>query len=244
MRIAYRYLSMKFKASLILILILFGNSVFAQRTTEFGILLGRAYYLGELNPKTHWGDNVGSFAYGAVFRYNLNPRYSLKASFLRSKVSAEDQVTEFTFNNQFRKASFESTINDFSGQIEFNFMPYETGNRKAFFSPYVFLGISAYNANTSTNFEGSVQPNEEINDGIQWAFPFGPGFKLSLGQKVSLGFEWGFRKTPNDFIDGNPNRFSELFEFGKEYDKDWYVMSGFMLTYRLTRIGSCPVYNF
>lgn len=216
----------------------------AQRTTEFGLMLGRAYYLGELNPKTHWGNNVGSLAYGAVFRYNLNPRYSLKASFLRSKVSAADEATEFVFNNTFRKAEFESTINDFSGQIEFNFLPYETGSKDFFFSPYVFVGISAYSANTSATFEGVVQPGEELNDGIQWAFPFGAGLKLSLSQKLSLGFEWGFRKTSNDFIDGNPNRFSELYEFGKQYDNDWYVMTGLMLTYRLTRIGPCPVYRF
>lgn len=235
---------MKLKVFLITAILLLGSQIIAQRTTEFGIMLGRAYYLGELNPKTHWGNNVGSFAYGGVFRYNLNQRYSLKASFLRSKVSASDEVTEFSFNNTFRKASFESTINDLSGQIEFNFMPYETGDKDFFFSPYVFVGISAYNTSTSTDFEGVVQPNQELNDGIQWALPFGPGFKLSLGQKVSLAFEWGFRKTSNDFIDGNPNRFSEIYEFGKEYDNDWYVMTGFMLTYRLTRVGPCPVYHF
>lgn len=235
---------MNFKRFFSIVLFLVGLFTFGQKTTEFGPLLGRAYYLGELNPKTHWGNNVGSFAYGAVLRYNLNPRYSLKASYIRTKVSAEDKVTPFPFNNRFRKASFNSTINDFSGQIEFNFMPYETGSKDFFFSPYVFIGVSAYTTNTSSEFEGVVQPNQENNDGLQWAFPFGPGFKLSLGGKVSLAFEWGFRKTSNDFIDGNPNRFNEIYEFGKEYDDDWYVMSGFMLTYRLTRIGPCPVYHF
>jgi len=37
---------------------------------------------------------------------------------------------------------------------------------------------------------------------------------------------------------------NDVFESGKTYDNDWFVVSGFMLTYKITREGPCPVYNF
>ena len=56
----------------------YSTAVHGQKTAELGVMLGRSYYLGEVNPKTHWGNGVGSFSYGALLRYNLNERYSLK----------------------------------------------------------------------------------------------------------------------------------------------------------------------
>lgn len=226
-----------------IILALVSFSTYAQRTSEFGLFLGRAYYLGEVNPKTHLGNGVGSLVYGVIYRYNLNPRYSLKASLVRTKVVGDDPSTEFSFN-QFRNVKFETKLTEISGQIEFNFLPYETGDSKHIFSPYLFVGISAYNYKPKTTIDGIENEDEEVASATKLAMPFGPGLKLSMGNKLSLAFEWGFRRTSNDVIDGLPNRFSEIYELGKTYDNDWYVISGFMLTYKLTRVGPCPVYRF
>lgn len=215
----------------------------SQRTTEFGFFLGRSYYLGEVNPKTHLGNGVGSLAYGAVFRYNLNQRYSLKASVIKGKLKADDTNIEFLFNKS-REASFETKLTEFSGQIEFNFLPYETGDNRHFFTPYLFVGVSAYNYKPKTTIANVENDGEETESGTKISMPFGPGLKLSVGNKLSLAFEWGFRRTSNDAIDGLPNRFNELYEQGKTYDNDWYVISGFMLTYKLTKVGPCPVYHF
>lgn len=219
------------------------NSVSAQKTTEFGLTVGRSYYIGELNPKTHWGNGVGSLNYGAVFRLNLNDRYSLKAALIRTKLSASDQNVDLPFNLQ-RSASFESKLTEFSTTIEFNFLPYQLGDKKHFFSPYLFVGISYFDFDNSIEVNGfSPQPTDESGGG-QFAMPFGPGFKLNIHRKVSLAVEWGFRRTGTDLLDGLENRFKSDFETGKPYDNDWFVVSGFMLTYKLTRVGPCPVYNF
>lgn len=231
---------------LLILFLLCSSFVFSQnfkRTTEFGPLLGRSYYLGEINPKTHYGNGVGSFTYGGVFRYNLNKRYSLKASLVRSTLQAEDQTSEFPFN-QARNASFETRMTEFAGNIEFNFLPYKTGDKQHFFSPYLFVGLSIAWFNPTTKINDVEIESEESNKSRAIAVPFGPGIKLSLSNRLSLSFEWGFRKTGNDRIDGLPNREAEIFELGKEYDNDWFVVSGFMLTYRLTKIGPCPVYHF
>jgi hypothetical protein len=223
------------------ITILYQLSLNAQRTAELGLFLGRSYYLGEVNPKNHIGNNVGSFSYGAIFRYNLNERYSLKASLIRGKLKADDQETEFAFNKN-RNANFNSKFTEISGQIEFNFMEYTTGDSKHIFSPYLFVGLSGYKNKSKTYINDIQVDNEE--EGVKLAIPFGPGIKLSIGRKTSLAIEWGFRKTSNDNLDGLPNRVNEIYEQAKNYNKDWYVVSGFMLTYRITRIGPCPVYHF
>jgi hypothetical protein len=88
--------------------------VVSQKTADIGVFLGRSYYMGELNPRTHWGDGVGSFTIGGIFRYNLNERYSLKGSIVRATLSANDKFETFEFNRQ-RSASFENTITEFSG---------------------------------------------------------------------------------------------------------------------------------
>jgi len=214
-----------------------------RKTFDFGIFLGRSYYLGEINPTKHHGDGVGSGNIGAVLRYNLNKRYSLKASYIRTELAGEDEVADFNFN-QNRNASFETKLSDLTAGIEFNFLPYQNGDKTHFFSPYLFVGVSYAWFKPETFIDGVEVVTEETEDQTALALPFGPGFKLSLGQKVSLSFEWIFRTIASDYLDGLPNQTDELTEQGKDYDNDWYIHSGFMLTYRLTPVGNCPVYKF
>tara|TARA_B110000503_G_scaffold143517_1_gene245486 strand:- start:3248 stop:3955 length:708 start_codon:yes stop_codon:yes gene_type:complete len=223
--------------------LIFTSLSFSQKTAELGILAGRSYYLGELNPKTHWGNGVGSLTFGGVFRYNLNDRYTLKGSIIRTTLTAKDELESFLFNNQ-RLASFENTITEFAGEIEFNFLPYKMGDKRHFFSPYLFVGLSYFTNDVSTKVEGFLPAPTNQDGGSKLAMPFGPGVKLSLGKKWAFSMEWGFRKTGYDLIDGLENRVNDVFESGKTYDNDWFVVSGFMLTYKITDEGPCPVYNF
>ena len=162
----------------------------------------------------------------------------------RTTRSAEDQNVNFPFNNQ-RAGSFESNLSELSGTIEFNFFPYKLGDKTYWGTPYLFVGISYYSFNPSAEFQqfGNPQPIDE-SGGNELALPLGLGFKLSISKKIALSMEWGFRKTGNDLIDGLENRFNNTFETGKAYDNDWFVITGFSLTYKLTDEGSCPAYNF
>lgn len=214
----------------------------AQKTAEFGILLGRSYYLGEVNPDTHYGNETGSFTYGAVFRYNLNMRYSLKATLSQTTLHAEDINSDLLFN-QARKAEFENQITEFATSIEFNFLPYAIGNKNHFFTPYFFLGLNLFRSSPDALINGSEVVGETVDDKTLLAYSFGPGFKLNVRNRLSLGFEWGFRKTGNDHLDGLPNYINDTYELGKDYDNDWFVSSVFMLTYRITDLGTCPAYN-
>lgn len=227
----------------ILCCIAFVTHSFCQKTAELGIFFGRSYYLGELNPRAHFGNGVGSTTLGGVFKYNLNDRYTLKGSIIRTTLSASDELETFQFNNQ-RLASFENTITEFAGTIEFNFLQYKMGDKRHFFSPYLFVGFSYFLNNVATTVDGFDPSPISQEGGGKLALPFGPGVKLSLGRKWALAAEWGFRKTGYDLIDGLENRIDDTFETGKIYDNDWFVVTGFMLTYKITNEGPCPVYNF
>ena len=226
-----------------LLICLLSPRVYAQKTAEIGPMIGRAYYLGEINPKTHVGNGVGSISYGAVFRYNLNERWSLKLNANRTTLQAQDEAMDFEFN-QARLAEFETKLTEISGNIEFNFLPYRMGVKSKAFSPYLFTGFSYFWYNPSTTVEGAGFDGAEGERGNGIAFVIGPGFKVNLGRKFGLAAEWGFRRTYTDALDGLPNRFEDLFELGKEYDNDWYVISGIMLTFKITDEGPCPAIGF
>lgn len=230
-----------------LIIVLASNQLsFSQKkipkTTELGIFLGRSYYLGELNPKTHIGNDIGSFAFGALFKYNLNRRYSLRAGLNFGGIHADDENVDLPFN-QYRKASFESRLTEGHVLLEFNFMPYELGNEQYAFSPYLFVGPAFYISNPDfeqeTAFPVEENEEEEQASNLNLSMPFGFGFKFNLSRRWGLSLEWGFRKGSDD-LDGLPNLLGESFENGKDYDKDWYSFSGILITYKLSKKGPCP----
>lgn len=234
------------KPSLTIIFLLIGITVFSQKrapkTWELGILLGRSYYSGELNPKTHVGNEVGNFAFGALARYNINRRYSLRGGLNFGGLNAEDHNVELPFN-QYRMASFESRYTEAHVLLEFNFMPYEIGEPTFPFSPYLYVGpgiffnnVDFYQEGVS---EGSEDGEEENQSSTELTLPFGFGFKMNLGQRFGLSLEWGFRKA-GDEVDGLPNSLENNYQNGKSYNKDWFSVAGVILTYRITKKGICP----
>ncbi|NRA12748.1 MAG: hypothetical protein HRT57_12395, partial [Crocinitomicaceae bacterium] len=98
----------------------------------------------------------------------------------------------------------------------------------------------------------------------QLAIPIGLGAKISMGDKASINFEIGLRKTFTDYIDdvgsgsyidpvllaaeNGPlaaelsNRSLSDSRFGRRGNastKDWYVFSGVMFTFRLGKPQKC-----
>ena len=87
------------------------------------------------------GDAV--VAAGAVFRYNINFRWALKANLMWGQVSGSTEGLENVFPGN-AQTSFSRSVVEVGGQAEFNFFPYSdkfdyAGARR--FSPYVLVGI-------------------------------------------------------------------------------------------------------
>ncbi|MCF8303154.1 MAG: DUF6089 family protein [Bacteroidales bacterium] len=201
---------MKKTALTLLIVLIFASTGYSQRT-EVGVMGGGSFYMGDINPNIPFA--MTRPAGGLLIRYNLDTRWAIKFSALRGKIQSDDNVIKF---NEDRGLSFESVINDFSLQMELNFLDYFTGSQlNSYFSPYIFGGVGVFTFNPRAEYNGemydlqplrtegqeSEYPGRESYSLTQISFPFGIGVKYSLSDKICVGMEWGMRKTLTDYID-------------------------------------------
>ena len=193
------------KSGIIVLLSLCLITTASAQRHELGFFVGVSDYNGELNP----GFLNFKFLHpagGLIYRFNKNAHFSYKFDLLFGTVSANDAVSKDLYQVN-RNLSFSSAIQEFSGQLEFNFFPYEAGTDITNFTPYMFCGISVFHFNPTADINGvnyDLEPlHTEMESGynrIAGAFPFGGGLKLSLGT-VNIGVEIGVRKTYTDYLD-------------------------------------------
>ncbi len=197
------------KSFVLVLIILLTSQAFSQKS-EFGLFLGGSYYLGDLNPQLHFA--LTKPAVGIIYRYNFNPRVTLKINALYGNVVGDDLKTKTNAN---RNLSFKSPIIELSPNVEINFLPFTLGNSKTPFTTYVFGGLALFRFDPQANYNGNyyhLQPlgtegqrtsvyNKKPYSLISVSIPFGIGFKKNIGKHVSFGIEWGLRKTFTDYID-------------------------------------------
>jgi hypothetical protein len=194
----------------------------AQRNADIGILLGASSYLGEINPVRILykpSPSVGGF-----FRFNIDKRYAVRLS--GYYITLRGNTSDFPDRNYPGpgNASFANRGLDIASQLEFNFLPYITGERKYISSTYLAGGLG-FMAISGTN--GLI-------------IPFGIGVKLNLGDRLSSGIEWSFRKTFNDNIDNLENQLGRTLI----NNNDWYSILGLFISYKFVKFAAdCPVYN-
>src|ERR1035438_3136803 len=119
----------------------------AQRH-ELGFFVGASDYNGDLNP----GFLNFKFLHpagGVIYRFNKNKHFSYKLDALFGTVSADDALSNDVFQ-QNRNLSFSSSIQEVSGELEFNFFPYEAGTDNTYFTPYMFAGITIFHFNPTS----------------------------------------------------------------------------------------------
>ena len=249
------------KKVLLLFFIFCGVGLNAQKSIEIGLFGGTSYYLGDLNPGFHF--RQPDVAYGAVARYNINPRWAMKLSIYRGKLKGDDATTKA---NEDRNLGFESKITDFSYVVELNFFDYVTGSTRNSLTPYIFAGVSVFLFKpTSGGADLNAMGTEGQNVGydgrspyklFSFAIPFGIGFKYSLNKRLGVAFEWGMRKTFTDYIDDvsktyyldgesiNRNDQAQVLsdptfdhkpgmQRGDPKTKDWYNFTGISITYKI-----------
>ena len=196
---------------------------------EFGILGGTGYYIGDMNS-THF--NNLRVAGGITYRKNFDRRFTFKSSALYTNVYANDENSKDAIKVN-RNLKFKSDIIELSGQIEFNFLPYETGNSLYNWTPFIFTGVSIFNYNPQaegsdgqwynlqelgTEGQGTTSfPNRKKYSLTQLSVPFGGGVKIGVSDNFNIIVEYGLRKTFTDYIDdvsttyaGIPSEFTNI----------------------------------
>jgi len=204
---------------LIIISLVFNFASTAQQfkpNTEVGLILGTSYYLGDLNT-THF--NQSSATAGLVIRKNIDKRFVYKAEVMYLNLKSDERQTSDTIALD-RGLHFRSPIYELSGQIEFNFLPYQSGNPLYTWTPYVYTGISIFSFNpqaeningewvdlqelgtegqgTTTEFDGNTRSKYSL---IQFAIPIGGGLKIAVNENFNIVLEYGARKTFTDYLD-------------------------------------------
>lgn len=194
-------------------------------TTEIGVQFGGSYYIGDLNDD-HF--SLTQPAMGIAYRKNLDRRFTLKGAVWAGEIRGNDKINNVDTAKINRNLHFKSPIYEVSGQIEFNFLEYETGNWRFPFSPFVFTGISFFHFNPQARRYDTQNPFDRDGEGTsnpwtelqplgtegqnivpgkepymlsQFSIPLGVGFKLSLGENINMMLEYGIRKTFTDYLD-------------------------------------------
>ena len=200
---------------------------------DFGLGLGAANYSGELSRSyslsTH---RPGGWLF---YRYNLNEAVSFRGSLSIGRLTGSDQPPFDAFAAQRNDPSFKVTLTELAATFEYNFLNYKDPKSLVRWSPYFFGGVAVFMS------RGHSQKAADYSR-IQPSIPVGIGMKYRLTPYLTLGYEWGARKTFFDYIDNVGAYQAEGpkdYEYGNIHNKDWYYFTGFTLSYTIWTIP-CP----
>ena len=121
---------------------------------------------------------------------------------------------------------------------EFNFFDFNLHESGFLVTPYVYSGLSVFQY-TELFHTGNHYKEDYKEMGI--GIPMVLGVKARISDHWVLGLESGARYTFTDNLDGsNPKNINfETLRFGNLNSNDWYVFTGFTLTYTF---GNKPCY--
>ena len=207
---------------------------------EVGVYGGGSNFIGDVGSTTYIAPNAP--ALGVIAKWNRSPRHSWRVSLIYSDLKAFDSESDDPRRIE-RNYKFDSNLLELSAGMEYTFWDFDLHKSGIKVAPYMYTGISVakhdnyyVNANDTYIAEGTSS----------WAFgvPMVLGVKSNIINNFIVGFEIGARYTFSDEIDGSVPDAPELeiFSFGNTNSDDWYVFTGFTLTYTF---GQRPCYcNF
>lgn len=182
---------------------------------DIGITLGGMNYIGDLNDQSMFS----SLRPGGMLlvRYNPNNRWTfqLSAAYGQVEGGSPDCI-------EIRNLSFRSSIIEASVQVQFNFLPFAKGPGNYEWTPYIFVGFGFFGFNPKAEYlnpttgeyewhalqplgtegQGSEEyPERAKYQLIEKTMPFGLGVKWKVAKYITVGMEYGFRKTWTDYLD-------------------------------------------
>jgi hypothetical protein len=176
------------------------------------IMPGLMNYAGDLqsSPLTF---NQSCFAFEAGLQYQLSDNFYLRGNYLAGQVKADDKLSDRVFA-RLRNLNFTSIILEGSISVEYDFFKLRVEKQ---WTPYIFAGVgyfffNPYTYDTAgnkfylqpygTEGQGLPQyPDRKFYSLYQLNIPAGFGLKYALSDRVSIGFEVGFRKLFTDYLD-------------------------------------------
>lgn len=210
-----------------LLFFMVSSTVLKAQINEIGVFLGGSNYIGDVGPTNYIAPN--DIAIGFVYKWNRSTRHTYRFSYTYGQLSSNDADSDVPDRN-LRGLSFENKVNEFSAGLEFNFFDFDLHKLSSQFTPYVYTGISYFSYKELFYINNEVK--EDYTEGAL-AIPIVLGVKAKLNRRFIIGLEAGARYTFTDNLDGsNPkNENLNSLKFGNINSNDWYVFTGFTLTY-------------
>ena len=219
----------------------------AQHTSEIGIGVGATNYKGEISPQYQWQNSRPAFT--VFYRYDVSSPVTLRGAFTAGQLQANDANVAGVNGSPppvqaYRQASLSGHVLELSGALEYNFLDYHLRREQGRFhlTPYLFLGVAGYYANTTTKSENQALQATFNQQGtkVSIAIPAGAGLKVAVSSHFNLGLEMGVRKIFTDELDhlGTQDPL-----YVNPHDQDWYYYSGVSVSYTFYKILCPPVYG-
>ena len=173
----------------LVLLLPFCNYTAAQESDylmEVGLGGGGSFYMGDANTRLY---NNTNGVISVLARYNVNPRFSLKANLAAAGISGSTDNAYGVLPGD--RLQFSRTLYDFGVQMEWGFCGYgmEGWNGNHRLAPYGLLGI------------GVTFAPEPVQNDFAANFPVGMGVRFKLSERVNLGLEWTMRFSTSDRLD-------------------------------------------
>ncbi|MFT4760649.1 MAG: OOP family OmpA-OmpF porin [Paraglaciecola sp.] len=204
-------------------------------TWEAGAFFGIGLIYGDLTGDVSVTAGSSQPAYGiSVFR-NLNSNWAIRANIFHTKLKANDLDSELESHRN-RGFSHETPLTEVSILAQWDLRGKRRYKRVASFkktvSPYFFAGIAGGIGKSETFYDSQkdnplIEEDKENLSNFRIGIPLGGGIKVDLSQRSFVGFEFGFRPTFGDLLDG-------VSASGNADKNDWYAFGGLSIGYRFT----------
>ncbi len=215
------------------ILILLTNiSLGNAQIYEIGFFGGGSNFIGDVGSTKFIAPN--EIAIGGLIRWNRSPRHSYRASVIYTNLSADDNLSSDPRRVQ-RGHYFNAKTLEISTGIEFTFLDFNLHSGDFIFTPYIYTGISMLSHRNFYYVNNTFILGKSNSNAF--GIPIALGAKFTLTEHFIFGMEIAARYTFSDEIDGSLPDSEELnsLKFGNINNNDWYVFSGFTLTYTFGR---------
>ena len=215
----------------VFLLLIFSSLSFAQ-IHEVGLYFGGTNTIADVGSTSYIRPN--DVAFGGIYKWNRSPRHSYRFTAIYAKVKDADKNSTDE-RRKIRNLSFENNIMELSAGLEFTFFDFDLHDKYHSFvktTPYLYTGLSFFHYDALVLENGSINKH---NTHSSFAIPMSLGIKTAISRRFILSFEVSARYTFTDALDGsNPVRDKAPYEelkFGNTNSNDWYVFTGFTLTY-------------
>lgn len=213
-----------------------GISFFSKVSAQYNEI---GVFFGGVNPISDIGATYYVFptkpAVGFLYKRNLYKQLSARADIKWFDLWDSDAraATEARKNRDF---SFKNRMVEMGVGVEYDFLHFDTHEPfKLLFTPYIHTGFYYFKMDrlyfdnlALTGQEAKHQKYPERDE--SWAIPFTLGVKTRLwGSRFLVGAEVSLRYTFTNNLDGSYS--SKGVKFGNLNTPDWYMVSGFYLTY-------------